>query len=164
MVTDNASNMIKCFEMDHKSGEAEIEYLDSGSNSDDGDMSEDEPEAAIESDSDCCGSESENDEIWDTENADDNDDDYGTPDSLEFTEHFGCIAHTIQLAINDALKRDQESKTFIAYIQNIMVFFKKSVRWSDELRKVTKYDVLLMGVTRWNSTLDLIGRLTEVGL
>lgn len=82
---------------------------------------------------------------------------------LPIQGHLKCFAHTLQLAINDALKRDDEAKEFLKYITQIMVFFKRSTRWRDELRKVCKDAPKIFVQTRWNSYLCMIERFQKVG-
>lgn len=80
----------------------------------------------------------------------------------QLSDHMGCISQTLQLAINDALKTDADAKSFIQAVQSVMVFFKKSIRWSDELKIETNVDVVLPAATRWNATLDMIKRYKDI--
>lgn len=105
-------------------------------------------------------SESEEGESYEFESCeeDTNDD----PFPMEIEGHLGCLSHSLQLGINAALKSDESSKSFLNMINHIMVFFKKSVMWSDELKKITSTDVILPAKTRWNATLDILKRFQEV--
>jgi len=108
--------------------------------------------------------------VWEeddvTEGGDESDHDIEiinlVPAESEILGHLGCISHTLQLGINDSIKQDEEAKSFINYINNIMMFFKRSILCSDELRKLTKVDVIIPAKTRWNATLDMIGRFQNV--
>jgi len=95
---------------------------------------------------------------------DDEDDDLGSPEIPIINGHHACVTHTLQLGINAALKEDTESKSFIQYVHSIMVFIKKSVVYSDQLKEKTNLDVILPGPTRWNATLDMINRFRQVFL
>lgn len=87
---------------------------------------------------------------------------YDPLNDLPVQGHLSCAAHTLQLAINDAIKSDTDSKDFLKYINKVMVFFKRSTRWRDELRNYCKDSPRLYCVTRWNSYLDMIKRFEKV--
>ena len=160
--------MIKCFSLNsilptesddicEEEDEIEIENGDSSddNNSDDGETTDTDTETeGGDSSTDSEGEESEGEE-----ELDDDDDE---PSPKDFTSHIGCASHTLQLVVNGALKADGKAKSFIAYINSVMVFFKKSTKWSDELRKETKVDVILPAKTRWNAILDMLGRFQKV--
>jgi len=76
--------------------------------------------------------------------------------------HHGCVAHTMQLVINTAIKSDEESLEFLKYVQSLMVFIKRSTLWTTELRKHTKLDMGQPARTRWNGFLDMLQRFDEV--
>jgi len=164
-VTDNATNMKKCFDMigivEDESGwnnimvaEINADAEESEQKDEESDENESDIEGEMEIDDDSC-SEKENDE-------DAEDSDLGTPDIPVIVGHHACVTHTLQLGINAALKEDHQSKSFIQYVHSIMVFIKKSVIYSDMLKKQTNLDVILPGLTRWNATLDMIDRFRQV--
>lgn len=89
---------------------------------------------------------------------------YNPFNDLPVQGHLSCAAHTLQLAINDAIKSDADSKDFLKYINKVMVFFKRSTRWRDELRNYCTESPRMYCVTRWNSYLDMINRFEQVRL
>lgn len=150
--------MIKCFSLN--------EILPKKTENDDEHFETEEDDLEI-NDSECSASDSEySDSDLDSQDSitseDDDDEDHEEPLPKDFTAHFGCVPHTLQLGINGSLKEDEAAKSFILYINNLMVFFKKSTRWSDELKKITKTDVILPAKTRWNAILDMLNRFQEV--
>jgi len=153
-VTDNASNMKKCFNLmtivDDTTGFNDLGDLVPDLNSAD----DVEPNNVTEED------------MFEVEEDVDGNLDEFLDLHLEESEmigHLGCISHTLQLGINSAIKEDAEAKTFINYINEVMLFFKKSTLYSDELRMLTEVDVIIPGKTRWNATLDMIARFEKVG-
>ena len=77
--------------------------------------------------------------------------------------HLGCITHSLQLVINNSIKQNNDVQSFLKEVRSIMVFFIRSVKWSDKLREHTKEDILLPSETRWNGILDMLDRLAKVG-
>ena len=85
-----------------------------------------------------------------------------------FLEHHPCVAHTLNLCVNDGLKKLADIREVIEQSRKIVNFFKNSVLASDKLEQnqinaglkplKLKKDV----VTRWNSQLIMFRRLIEV--
>ena len=84
--------------------------------------------------------------------------------------HFPCAGHTLQLAINDALKASDISKV-VGRCRYVVSFFNKSVVASDALKSRQKAEGtgysrpvgLLQDVsTRWNSTFIMLERLLRL--
>jgi len=73
-----------------------------------------------------------------------------------------CLAHTIQLAINDALKTDAKVSDLILYLNDIIKTFRKSPLRSDDLSNRINRQLIPIGQTRWNSILFAAERLIEV--
>ena len=92
-------------------------------------------------------------------------DEEGYDDQLDYEgrrlAHNGCVAHSLQLVINDSLKESSASD-FLKYIRSCMVFFKKSTKWSDKLKELTTLDVVVSAQTRWNGMLIMLDRFTQV--
>jgi len=164
VVTDNASNMRKAFDL--------VDVFDFPIFGDDENipLTDDEESDSEDAESECSSVElvSDDDAVdSESENADlslENSEDLAASPPLHTLGRLGCLSHTLQLAINEAIKGDEESKTFIGNVNNLMTFFKKSTLWSDELKKLTKLDVLQPAKTRWNATVDMIERFKNVGL
>lgn len=174
-MSDNASNMKKCFDMalllfdDVQASEIDENV----------DYTEDTNLSDLSSDSDCDSAPDTSPSNSDVSEDEDNiDTESESEEALEDAEekhfsnfnsgadimaHIPCVPHTVQLAINNALKKDTKgSKTFIKYVTKIMVFFKRSTRWSDELKERTHFDVRIPVTTRWNSILQMLERFKEV--
>jgi len=73
-----------------------------------------------------------------------------------------CLAHTIQLAINDAIKTDEKVKDVVHYLNQVIKTFRKSPLKSDTLSAKIKRQLIPIGTTRWNSILFAAERMTEV--
>jgi len=73
-----------------------------------------------------------------------------------------CLAHTIQLAINDSLKSDETVSDLVQYLNTIIKVFRKSPLRSDDLSNKIKRQLIPIGQTRWNSILFAAERMIEV--
>ena len=83
----------------------------------------------------------------------------------------GCTAHMLQLTINDALHRCPEAGKMIKESNSVVVFLKRSLYWSDQMKKVSDDKSLVSPVLpthkinsiwiRWNSTYLMLRRLAE---
>ncbi|XP_021958627.1 zinc finger BED domain-containing protein 4 [Folsomia candida] len=80
---------------------------------------------------------------------------------LKGVKRLRSLAHTVQLAINDAIKQDDQVKQIVRYMNSIIRIFRKSNLMSDELASKTKNQVVPIGQTRWNSILFAAERLLE---
>lgn len=84
--------------------------------------------------------------------------------------HLGCVAHTLNLCVKDALEEDASIVQLLKKCKALVSFFKHSVFASEKLRKMqqqmglpelkVKQDVS----TRWNSSLIMMSRLNELKL
>lgn len=89
---------------------------------------------------------------------------YGSP------RHLPCIAHTMNLCVNDAIndKQCESLKELISRCKGIVTFFRRSPSAMDKLKKVLKERrekplKLIQDVpTRWNSELFMIERLLKI--
>lgn len=77
-------------------------------------------------------------------------------------ERYGCVAHTLQLVVNDGLKHDKEAIAIVEYCNSIIQFFRKSNHYSTMLKKATGKILLTKCLTRWNSIFLALERLYEV--
>ncbi|XP_065891713.1 E3 SUMO-protein ligase ZBED1-like [Dysidea avara] len=81
-------------------------------------------------------------------------------------DHFPCIAHTLQLAVNKGLKVARVQR-IIARCKAIVSHFKRStketykLREKQELLKLPQHMLVQDCVTRWGSTLSMLQRLIE---
>lgn len=76
-----------------------------------------------------------------------------------------CLAHLLQLGLNDTLKKDNPIKLLIAESTKIVSFFGRSPKFSDMLKQRTNGMTLIKPcVTRWNSTLYSLERLVLINV
>jgi hypothetical protein len=74
-----------------------------------------------------------------------------------------CLAHLLQLAIKDTLRKCHFVEEIVKRVQKIINFFSKSPKFTEMLRERTKgYALLKIGITRWNSTFDALQRITSI--
>lgn len=93
--------------------------------------------------------------------ASENDDSAGEP--FQCRKQLSCLAHSLQLVINKALKDDTEAMQFVAYVEKLVTFFRKRVYWQGELLKACDNQSLIKPVhTRWNSFFYALERLAKV--
>lgn len=82
-------------------------------------------------------------------------------------DHFGCVSHTLQLVIHDAIDKNASIKTLIKKCRSIVGFFKRSdhgyrhLQVLQERCGVPKHTLLQDIETRWNSTYIMWERLLE---
>lgn len=148
MVTDNARNMIKAFDMKLLLG------VEDSEDSIDVDELEVDDSDAGDSGSEATP-ESSDDEVFLEP------DDFVDYEGVQLP-HQPCAAHTLQLVINDSIGEDASATDFLKYVQSVMVYFKRSTMWSDDLRKRTTVDMTLPAKTRWNSMLIMLDRFQKV--
>lgn len=120
-----------------------------------------------------AGTEEETSEVdsdLETDNEDSSDEDISlSPEEDDLAGAFlddiirlRCLAHTLQLAINDAIKDDEEVSAIVKYLNSIIQTFRKSPLRSDHLMKFISKQLIPIGKTRWNSILFAAERLLEV--
>ena len=86
--------------------------------------------------------------------------------SLLNIDHFPCIAHTLQLAVNKGLKVPRVQRV-IGRCKAIVTHFKRStkemykLREKQELLKFLQHMLVQDCITRWGSTLSFLQRLIE---
>jgi type IV secretory pathway VirB3-like protein len=72
-----------------------------------------------------------------------------------------CLAHLLQLAIQNALRDSRFFSTLLNKVKNIINFFSKSPKFTEMLRVRTNgMSLLKIGITRWNSTYDALNRIS----
>ncbi|XP_075168015.1 zinc finger BED domain-containing protein 4-like [Haematobia irritans] len=82
-------------------------------------------------------------------------------------KHFGCVSHTLQLAIHDAFNKNVQLKSLIEKCRKIVSHFKKSEKASRTFKSIQKEcglpdHRLLQDVSvRWNSSYIMMERLVE---
>lgn len=81
--------------------------------------------------------------------------------------HIGCMAHTLQLAVKDALESQKGVETVIALCRRIVGHFKHSTLAYNRLvefqkvHKVAEHRLVQDEPTRWNSTYYMLVRIKE---
>jgi hypothetical protein len=155
VITDNASNMLKAFSIfseeiklaDETARGAEPEIEDVG-NEDDYDVD----------------ASAETDDILSELNVGNGADGIDVHEIVERSTscRLSCVAHTLQLSIKDALKCVPLAEKIIKESNAVVVFFRRSLFWNEELRKLSGGLTLLADVpTRWNSSLIMLKRLSQ---
>lgn len=74
-----------------------------------------------------------------------------------------CAAHTLQLAVNSALRDDEAARKLLELINKTVNVFRRSCFWTERLREQCGKDLVPPSGTRWNSLVEALKRLTEVG-
>lgn len=77
-------------------------------------------------------------------------------------ERLGCCAHLLQLAVNAALKADEEAFELSRAISTVVQVFRRSPFWTEQLKSRCRKTLLQPCITRWNSFLHVAERLIEV--
>jgi hypothetical protein len=97
------------------------------------------------------------DDLLDSDEEDDSDEEVqGRPKFL------ACLAHTLQLVVNDAIKADKTSQDVSKYVDKLVEFFRRRGHWRTELKKLAKKELMKPIKTCWNSLLFAAERLAEV--
>ncbi|XP_049519179.1 zinc finger BED domain-containing protein 4-like [Dermacentor silvarum] len=73
-----------------------------------------------------------------------------------------CAAHTLQLAVNAALRKDEGAKEILALINATVNVFRRSCYWTERLKVLCGKDLIPPAGTRWNSLVAALKRLTEI--
>ena len=72
--------------------------------------------------------------------------------------HVPCLAHTLNLVVQNALREDDNVHELLTKVKNVVSNFHKSVKASDELRKIQQqltmpdHKLVQEVETRWNSS------------
>lgn len=83
-------------------------------------------------------------------------------------KHFGCYAHTLNLAVSSALGSSEELNGLLTKARNIVSYFKRSTQAWEKLKKYQEQAgkspkrPLQDVSTRWNSTFYMLRRLLEI--
>lgn len=75
-----------------------------------------------------------------------------------------CAAHTLQLAVNSALREDETALRLLTILNTTVNLFRRSCIWTEQLRDQCGKDLVPASGTRWNSLVAALKRLTEVRL
>jgi hypothetical protein len=152
-VTDNARNMLKAFEIFSEHAVAQLAAQSSANDID--------PNPNMSGSDQAVG---ETDNNTDGEFLEFLADDDGTADDDSIVIEscrLPCVAHTLQLAIKDALKNTPFAVKLVDEASSVVVFFRRSLFWNAELKKLSGGLTLLADVpTRWNSSLIMLRRLS----
>ncbi|KAH7949047.1 hypothetical protein HPB49_004484 [Dermacentor silvarum] len=73
-----------------------------------------------------------------------------------------CATHTLQLAVNAALRKDEGAKEILALINATVNVFRRSCYWTERLKVLCGKDLIPPAGTRWNSLVAALKRLTEI--
>jgi len=166
MVTDNAANMVKAFNMETVFDQQwewflQSEFLASADigESEADDSSEDTGEQPCSNAEDTSDGDEYPDLVCDEEEEEE---EYieVVPDTRP--KFLPCLAHTLQLVINEAVKDDPNAKTATVYLDNLVEFFRRRSRWRQELSTLARKELIKPVKTRWNSMLLALERLADV--
>lgn len=84
------------------------------------------------------------------------------PTALNPCHRIRCAAHTLQLAVNGAIRGEQASKELLDVVNRVINMFRRSPLWTGRLKELCKKDLVPSTGTRWNSILAALKRLTQV--
>lgn len=73
-----------------------------------------------------------------------------------------CAAHTLQLAVNAAVREDDKARALLATLNTTVNVFRRSCLWTERLKELCGKDLVPAAGTRWNSLVAALIRLTEV--
>lgn len=91
-------------------------------------------------------------------------------DTFGISKHVPCFSHTTNLLCDNSIKHTKGLNDLIEKVRSIVVYFKRSVKATDILRKIQReagasegsFKKLILDVrTRWNSTYYMIDRFLE---
>ena len=83
-------------------------------------------------------------------------------------KHLPCIAHTLNLIVQESLEHDSELSTIRQKVRSIVTFFKQSVQAKDKLGEIQiqttgeEKKLIRDVVTRWNSSYYMFERVVEM--
>ncbi|EEC19108.1 hypothetical protein IscW_ISCW015007 [Ixodes scapularis] len=86
------------------------------------------------------------------------------PTALNSCHRIRCAAHTLQLAVNGAIRGEQASKELLDVVNRVINMFRRSPLWTGRLKELCKRDLVPSTGTRWNSILAALKRLTQVNV
>ncbi|KAM7289613.1 transcription initiation factor TFIID subunit 4 isoform X13 [Ixodes scapularis] len=72
-----------------------------------------------------------------------------------------CAAHTLQLAVNGAIRNEEAAKELIDVVNRVINIFRRSSYWTGRLKDLCGKDLVPATGTRWNSILAALKRLTQ---
>ncbi|KAH9373068.1 hypothetical protein HPB48_010214 [Haemaphysalis longicornis] len=73
-----------------------------------------------------------------------------------------CAAHTLQLAVNLALRHDESAQKLLEAINKTVNVFRRSCFWTEQQREQCGKNMVPPSGTRWNSLVEALKWLTEV--
>lgn len=73
-----------------------------------------------------------------------------------------CAAHTLQLAVNTAMREDDKAKSLLATLNTVVNVFRRSCLWTERLKELCGKELVPAAGTRWSSLVAALRRLTEV--
>ena len=81
--------------------------------------------------------------------------------------HLACFAHTLNLIVTDAIKHDEDLAELIQKVKNIVSYFHKSSKATDNLKinqnrlNIPNHKLIQQVDTRWNSVYYMLERYLE---
>lgn len=83
-------------------------------------------------------------------------------------KHVSCFAHTLNLAVTDALKNNSELNGILARCRSLVAFFKQSSKANSQLKKMAVLSKISITTlkqevpTRWNSTVIMLRSIVKL--
>ncbi|XP_071568105.1 zinc finger BED domain-containing protein 4-like [Temnothorax nylanderi] len=92
-------------------------------------------------------------------------------DTFGHRKHLRCFAHTLNLAVQDAIAATPEFQTVVKKVKSIVTYFKRSAKAADALKELQTSDLENGGLTlklkqgceaRWNSLFYMIEKFVQL--
>ncbi|CAG7825123.1 unnamed protein product, partial [Allacma fusca] len=166
IMTDNAEENVKAFDMKEFTQEGAEEVDVSCADDESSDESEEiENNVVFSTDINPSDWEDMENEIPQLEDGDDNLADF-VKDLVDWSEtkmrRHGCTAHALQLVVRECLRKNPRASEIMRYVQQLIAFF-NSTYWNQRLKSLANKGLIKIGDTRWNGFLLALQRILEEG-
>lgn len=88
--------------------------------------------------------------------------DVDVADAVVLSRRVRCAAHTLQLAVNAAIKADSDVSELLRTVSKVVNIFRRSPTMTSSLKENCGKDLVPIGGTRWNSIVAALQRLSQV--